>query len=84
MIKYGILTRNEKCEHKKQEWFKMMTDHGTCAKVLRLIEAFMEAAPQLVLQIYIMVMNPSSTDALAGNIIMPCIMSMIMLPSECM
>ena len=42
-------------QHKqKLHWYHLMLYEDTDSALLRLIECFMEAAPQLVLQLYIM------------------------------
>ena len=51
---YGLkfkLSKNDKSSRKK--WFKHMVYEDTDASMLRLFECFMESAPQLVLQLYI-------------------------------
>jgi hypothetical protein len=71
-IRYGILSRIEKCkeeraitpqakqQHRKQRirYYTLMVFEDADATLLRLFESFMESAPQLVLQIYILIKDP--------------------------
>eukprot|EP00088_Acartia_fossae_P004312 TRINITY_DN11844_c0_g1_i5.p1 TRINITY_DN11844_c0_g1~~TRINITY_DN11844_c0_g1_i5.p1 ORF type:complete len:588 (-),score=83.91 TRINITY_DN11844_c0_g1_i5:364-2127(-) len=71
-IRYGLLSRIEKCKeeratspqqrnyHRKQRiwYYKQMVFEDADATLLRLFESFMESAPQLVLQIYILIKDP--------------------------
>ncbi|XP_074598771.1 XK-related protein 6-like [Brevipalpus obovatus] len=61
-LKYGIKflrNSNDKLEQKK--YYHFMVYEDTDATLLRLFECFMEAAPQLVLQIYILAVKPSES-----------------------
>jgi len=87
-MRYGILSRvakyrEEKAtdpaekEHQRRErvkWYTLMVYEDADATLLRLYESFMESAPQLVLQIYILLKDPQAgkvfpvkTDAVAGG-----------------
>ena len=56
-LMYGCKSRRYKNpteQDQKLHWYHMMLYEDTDSCLLRLIECFMEAAPQLVLQLYIM------------------------------
>jgi len=71
-IRYGLLSRIEKCReeratshqerirHRKDRihYYTLMVYEDADATLLRLFESFMESAPQLVLQIYILIKDP--------------------------
>jgi len=71
-IRFGLLSRIEKCKeekakspelkalHRKQRirYYTLMVFEDADATLLRLFESFMESAPQLVLQIYILIKDP--------------------------
>ncbi|XP_023324676.1 XK-related protein 4 isoform X2 [Eurytemora carolleeae] len=71
-IRYGLLSRMEKCKeeravnniekakHRKAriKYYTLMVYEDADATLLRLFESFMESAPQLVLQIYILIKDP--------------------------
>ena len=58
-------TKKTEEKRKKREWFKQMVYEDVDSALLRLFETFMEAAPQLVLQLYIMLKN-KNTDTFMG------------------
>lgn len=72
-LRYGLQSRKAK---KKSDFSKMgqcyarMAYEDADATFLRLFECFMESAPQLVLQLYIMAKNPFTfgSDPIAGNL----------------
>jgi hypothetical protein len=51
---YGLKFRQLRDKEAKKRYFKYMANEDTDAAMLRLFGCFMEAAPQLVLQIYIL------------------------------
>ncbi|ELU04625.1 hypothetical protein CAPTEDRAFT_173571 [Capitella teleta] len=51
---FGCKSRMTSNMAKRRNWYERMLDEDTDSMLLRLFEAFMEAAPQLVLQLYIM------------------------------
>lgn len=56
-LQYGLLFRNTKdLEEKKKMYMKMIYEDAD-ATMLRLFESFMESAPQLMLQMYIITQN---------------------------
>jgi len=71
-IRYGILSRIEKRREERatdpmekerhridrKKWYTLMVYEDADATLLRLYESFMESAPQLVLQIYILLKDP--------------------------
>ena len=71
-IRYGLLSRvsarkerqavniEDKVRYKKErkKYFTLMVYEDADATLLRLFECFMESAPQLVLQIYILIKDP--------------------------
>jgi len=73
-MRYGILSRVAKYreeratdpaekEHQRRErvkWYTLMVYEDADATLLRLYESFMESAPQLVLQIYILLKDPQA------------------------
>ena len=63
-LRYGFKFRNHKDKRKQKKYFQYMVYEDTDATMLRLFECFMEAAPQLVLQIYILAMTPGQNDFL--------------------
>ena len=80
---YGIRFKltNVKNKYQRKKWFRNMIYEDTDASMLRLFECFMESAPQLVLQLYIVTHRipssspsssstsdtPSSSSALFGS-----------------
>jgi hypothetical protein len=63
---YGIkFRRSSKNRNAQKKYYQYMVYEDTDATMLRLFECFMEAAPQLVLQIYIMVKK--SNEPKKGN-----------------
>lgn len=65
---YGLkFRRNKKNKSEQKKYFQYMVYEDTDATMLRLFECFMEAAPQLVLQIYILAKkNHQPDDFLLG------------------
>lgn len=61
-LSYGI--QSKKSEEKRKAFYYMMMYEDSDAGLLRLFECFMEAAPQLVLQLYILFRNdiPENVD----------------------
>jgi len=71
-IRYGLLSRIEKCKEERAKsseemaryrkervrYYTLMVYEDADATLLRLFESFMESAPQLVLQIYILIKDP--------------------------
>jgi hypothetical protein len=71
-MRYGVLSRLAKCRedrateqaekerHRRErvKWYTLMVYEDADATLLRLYESFMESAPQLVLQIYILLKDP--------------------------
>ncbi len=56
-------------EHpEKLHWYHMMLYEDTDSCLLRLIECFMEAAPQLVLQLYIMCVQGGEDGVFVGEL----------------
>merc|ERR1719427_1245189 len=76
-IRFGLLSRIEKCKeekakspelkalHRKQRirYYTLMVFEDADATLLRLFECFMESAPQLILQIYILIKDPTVVNA---------------------
>lgn len=75
-IRYGLLSRKAAAEEervkddsiarkraadRKKKYFTLMVYEDADATLLRLFESFMESAPQLVLQIYILIKDPHAT-----------------------
>ena len=57
VIIYGCRSKfvNHQTEYKlKKQWYNLMLYEDVDSTMLRMIECFMEAAPQLVLQLYIL------------------------------
>jgi hypothetical protein len=54
---YGFKFRKHRDKEEQEKYFQYMVYENTDATMLRLFECFMEAAPQLVLQIYILAKN---------------------------
>ena len=48
--------------HQKQQWFTLMLYEEVDAGMLRLFECFLEAGPQLILQLYIMMRVGTPVD----------------------
>ena len=75
-MRYGLLSRkygrmetkaqnaNEKSKahEKRLKFYTLMVYEDADATLLRLFECFMESAPQLILQIYILIRNPISLN----------------------
>ena len=51
---YACKSRSSKKKEDKMHFFERMVDEDVDSMLMRLFEAFMEAAPQLVLQLYIL------------------------------
>jgi len=74
-IRYGILSRcarskeeraptqtlKEKYRRERVKWYTLMVYEDADATLLRLYESFMESAPQLVLQLYILLKDPHAS-----------------------
>ncbi len=56
-LMYGLKFRQHRDKEAQKRYFKYMIYEDTDAAMLRLFECFMEATPQLVLQIYILAKN---------------------------
>ena len=60
---YGLKFRRHKANKSEQKkYYQYMVYEDTDATMLRLFECFMEAAPQLVLQLYILARKSTSND----------------------
>ena len=70
---YGLKFRRHKANKLEQKkYYQYMVYEDTDATMLRLFECFMEAAPQLVLQLYILARKTASNDpTLLGTILTP-------------
>ena len=68
---YGLKSRKLDAKlHSKQKrhWYELMLYEDTDSALLRLFECFMEAAPQLTLQLYIMCRyGPRGETTIIGN-----------------
>ena len=51
---YGLLSRGEKESNRQKAKYERMMDEDVDGTLVRMFEAFMQAAPQMVLQFYIM------------------------------
>ena len=65
---YGCRSRSTEDIMQRRALYDRMVDEDTDAMLLRLFEAFMENAPQLVLQLYIMTQIGTSEGVFLGNI----------------
>ncbi|XP_023243422.1 XK-related protein 6-like [Centruroides sculpturatus] len=61
-ILFGLKSQKDKSKLKQKEYFQEMLYEDVDATLLRLFESFMEAAPQLLLQIYILLKIEFSMD----------------------
>lgn len=64
---YGCRSRSTTDMGQRRSWYVKMLDEDTDFALLRLFEAFMEAAPQLVLQLYIMTQVGTSKGTFLGK-----------------
>lgn len=65
----GIKSQKYKCKLKQREYFQEMLYEDVDAALLRLFESFMEAVPQLLLQIYILLKMESIMDEISWKVI---------------
>ena len=67
---YGVKSK-KRCVHnqrlEKRHWYDQMLFEDADSCLLRLIECFMEAAPQLVLQLFILTKHGSEEHTLLGE-----------------
>ncbi|XP_071144139.1 XK-related protein 6-like [Mytilus edulis] len=71
---YGFKSKSRSLSESERRYFyKMVLCENADAAMLRMIEAFLESAPQLVLQIYI-IMTEANTDGLMMQIVRPAAM----------
>lgn len=64
-LRYGVLSRKcwkEGDKKRQQEYYTWMLYEESDCVFLRLFECFIEAAPQLVLQLYILTQKPQSEE----------------------
>ncbi|XP_074641924.1 XK-related protein 6-like [Tubulanus polymorphus] len=59
---YGVKSQSSRKANLKRYYYNLMLYEDADSTLLRLIESFMESAPQLVLQLYIMVSQEQNTD----------------------
>ena len=57
-----------KWKHKQNYWYRLKTYEETDSALLRLFECFMEAAPQLTLQLYIILSHGIKENLTLGKI----------------
>lgn len=78
---YGMKFLRHKSKEEQKKYYHFMVYEDTDATLLRLFECFMEAAPQLVLQIYILAHTdmPNPKDKLILTQIAACIASLVSL-----
>jgi len=56
-----------KYKDRRQYWYKLKTYEETDSSLLRLLECFMEAAPQLTLQLYIILSHGIKQNIMLGK-----------------
>lgn len=68
-IHYGFKSKSRSLSESERRYFyKMVLCENADAAMLRMIEAFLESAPQLVLQIYIIMTEANNDGPLMGKI----------------
>ncbi len=68
MLYYAYQSRNHNNSFRERRWYhKRMLDENTDISLVRLFETFLENAPQLVLQIYIMTQIGTQDGLLRGK-----------------
>lgn len=57
-LKHGCLSRRSSREETKAKHYKQMIKEDRDASLLRMFDAFVESAPQLIIQIYLAIHDP--------------------------
>ena len=65
-IRFGIKSRRAEDWRERRHWYQRMRDEDTDSNLVRLFETFVENAPQLVLQMYILMMLGNSEGMFLG------------------